>query len=68
VLDEVVSIDLSRSYADAARAAGGAVELVEIEGAAGRHRAHLDPRSAAWAAVTQRLGGLARELGAVGRG
>jgi acetyl esterase/lipase len=55
VLDEVVSIELSRSYADAARGAGGAVELVEIEGAAGRHRAHLDPRSAAWAAVAERL-------------
>jgi acetyl esterase/lipase len=68
VLDEVVSIELSRSYADAARAAGGAVELVGIEGAAGRHRAHLDPRSTAWAAVTQRLGGLAGEFGAVGGG
>jgi acetyl esterase/lipase len=55
VLDEVVSVELSRSHADAARAAGGAVELVEIEGAAARHRAHLDPRSAAWAAVTARL-------------
>jgi acetyl esterase/lipase len=65
VLDEVVSIELSRSYVDAARAAGGAVELVEIEGAAGRHRAHLDPRSAAWAAVTRRLDRLAGELGAV---
>jgi len=31
------------------------VELVEIEGPAGRHRAHLDPRSTAWAAVTARL-------------
>jgi dipeptidyl aminopeptidase/acylaminoacyl peptidase len=59
VLDEVVSIELSRSYADKARAAGAEVELVEIEGAAGRHRAHLDPRSSAWAAVTQRLVGLA---------
>lgn len=63
VLDEVVSIELSRRYLDAARAAGGVVELVEIEGAAGRHRAHLDPRSAAWAVVTRRLDGLADELG-----
>jgi dipeptidyl aminopeptidase/acylaminoacyl peptidase len=55
VLDEVVSVKLSRSYADAARAAGGEVELVELAGEAGRHRAHLDPRGAAWAAVTQRL-------------
>jgi acetyl esterase/lipase len=68
VLDEVVSIELSRSYADAARAAGAAVELVEIDGAAGRHRAHIDPRSAAWAAVTERLDGPAGDLGAVRRG
>jgi acetyl esterase/lipase len=55
VLDEVVSIKLGRSYAAAARAAGGEVELVELAGHAGRHRAHLDPRGAAWAAVTRRL-------------
>jgi acetyl esterase/lipase len=55
VRDEVVSIELSRSYAAAARAAGATVELVEIPGEAGRHRAHLDSRGAAWAAVTERL-------------
>jgi acetyl esterase/lipase len=55
VPDEVVSVKLSRSYAAAARAAAGTVELVELVGEAGRHRAHLDPRGAAWAAVTQRL-------------
>ena len=55
VRDETVSIEISRGYAEAARAAGGEVELVEIEGPAGRHRAHLDPRSAAWAAVVERL-------------
>ena len=54
-LDETVSIELARSYERAARAAGGAVELVEIPGVAGRHRAHIDPRGAAWAAVTSRL-------------
>jgi acetyl esterase/lipase len=54
VRDETVSIELSRGYAEAARAAGGEVELVEIAGEAG-HRAHLDPRSAAWAAVVERL-------------
>jgi acetyl esterase/lipase len=43
-------------------------ELVEIEGTAGRHRAHLDPRAPAWAAVTSRLDGLRGGLGAVGRG
>jgi acetyl esterase/lipase len=67
VIDEVVSIELSRSYANAARSVGAAVELVEIEGAAGRHRTHLDPRSAAWAAVTPRLDGLAGDLAAAGR-
>jgi acetyl esterase/lipase len=54
VRDETVSIALSRDYAEAARAAGGEVELVEIEGEYG-HRTHLDPRSAAWAAVVERL-------------
>jgi acetyl esterase/lipase len=55
VLDETVSIELSRSYAHAAQAAGDEVELVEIQGDAGRHRAHIDPRGAAWAAITSRL-------------
>jgi acetyl esterase/lipase len=54
-LDETVSVKLSRGYERAARAAGGAVELVEIAGAAGRHRAHIDPRGEAWAVVTKRL-------------
>lgn len=51
VSDETVSIELSRSYARAARRAGGEVELVELRGAAGRHRAAIDPRSEAWRAV-----------------
>jgi acetyl esterase/lipase len=55
VLDKTVSIKLSRGYAEAVRTAGGEVELVEIPGEVG-HRAHLDPRSAAWAAVIERLG------------
>jgi acetyl esterase/lipase len=55
VLDETVSVKLSRSYADATRAAGGEIELVEIQGPAGRHRAHIDPRGDAWAAVFHRL-------------
>ncbi len=58
--DETVSVELSRNYASAERAAGGTVELVEIEGEAGRHRAHIDPRGEAWAAVTSRLGGYMR--------
>lgn len=53
--DRTVSVKLSRSYERAATASGADVELVEIEGAAGAHRAHLDPRGAAWAAVTRRL-------------
>jgi acetyl esterase/lipase len=55
VLDETVSVRLSRDYAASALAAGGEAELVEIEGEAGRHRAHVDPRGAAWAAVTRWL-------------
>jgi acetyl esterase/lipase len=57
VLDETVSVRLSRTYAAAALAAGGDVQLVEIEGEAGRHRAHVDPRGSAWAAVTRWLEG-----------
>jgi acetyl esterase/lipase len=55
IKDPTVSIELSRGYAEAARAAGSEVELVEIGGEVG-HRTHLDPRSAAWAAVVERLG------------
>jgi acetyl esterase/lipase len=54
-LDETVSVELSRAYARAASETGGEVELVEIPGEAGRHRAHLNPRGAAWAQVTRRL-------------
>lgn len=55
VSDETVSIELSRGYARAACAAGGEVELVEIAGEAGSHRAHIDPRGEAWAQVTRWL-------------
>jgi acetyl esterase/lipase len=54
VRDETVSIEISRRYAEAARAAGDEVELVEIEGNVG-HRTHLNPNSEAWAAVLARL-------------
>jgi acetyl esterase/lipase len=54
-LDETVSVELSRSYANAAQAAGADVELVEVQGEAGRHRAHLDPRGPAWARVLEGL-------------
>ena len=54
--DGTVSVGQSRDYAEAASAAGGTVELVEP--AAAGHRDHIDPRSTAWAAVTERLGAL----------
>jgi len=54
--DRIVSIEISRSYRLVATAAGGDVELVEIEGPAGSHRAHLDPRGRAWAEVSGRIG------------
>jgi acetyl esterase/lipase len=52
VLDRTVSIELSRHYTRASIAAGAAVELIELTGEAGGHRAHVDPRGSAWAAVT----------------
>lgn len=55
VEDATVSVELSRRYARAARAAGGVVELVEIAGEGGAHRAHIDPRGPGWAAVTRWL-------------
>jgi acetyl esterase/lipase len=54
-VDQTVSVEHSRKYESAARASGGEVELVEIAGEAGAHRAHIDPRGVAWAAVTSRL-------------
>ena len=54
--DATVSVERSRAYAAAARAAGGAVELVEIPGDAGRHRAHIDPRGPAFAVAADWLG------------
>jgi hypothetical protein len=60
VLDETVSVKFSRNYARAALAVGGDVELVEIAGEAGRHRAHIDPHGSAWEAVMRWLGRPAR--------
>jgi acetyl esterase/lipase len=56
-LDETVSVELARNYERAAAAAGGQVELAEIAGEAGRHRAHIDPRGEAWGTVTTWLRG-----------
>ena len=47
--DRTVTVGQSRDYAARARAAGAEVELVEPPGAI--HRAHVDPRTAAWAAI-----------------
>jgi acetyl esterase/lipase len=52
VLDEVVAIGIAKSYADAAHAAGAQVKLVQVAGAAGRHREHIYPEGATWQAVT----------------
>jgi len=46
--DETVSVERSREYAAAARAAGGVVTLTE---APGGHRDPIDPSSPAWAAA-----------------
>lgn len=47
--DETVPLKRSRAYAEAARAAGDPVELVEP--VPGHHRVHIDPRSEAWRLV-----------------
>jgi pimeloyl-ACP methyl ester carboxylesterase len=47
--DADVPVEMSRHYADAARAAGDEVNYVELTGAG--HYEHLDPGSAAWRAV-----------------
>ncbi len=54
--DEVVTIRLSRDYAAAARAAGGDVTLVELEGREGSHRAPVYPTSRAWRTAVEWLG------------
>ncbi len=46
--DDAVPFSQSESYVAAARASGGDVELVEVEG---DHMAHVDPTSTAWSVV-----------------
>ncbi|HEX8647257.1 MAG TPA: alpha/beta hydrolase [Thermoleophilaceae bacterium] len=53
--DETVPLRKSREWAEAARAVGDDVELVEPE--PGGHRIHIDPRSEAWRAVAAWLAG-----------
>jgi pimeloyl-ACP methyl ester carboxylesterase len=56
--DEAVPIEPSRAYAEAARAAGDAVVLLELAGAG--HMDHVDPATDAFAAFTRPLGAAAR--------
>jgi len=51
--DDIVPIDISRTYTQAARAAGDQVELIELPGAG--HMDFLDPLSAAHAALCRWL-------------
>lgn len=53
VEDATVPVKRSRRYAEAARAAGDPVEL--IEPVPGHHRVFLDPRSSAWRAAAEFL-------------
>jgi acetyl esterase/lipase len=53
--DDVVPIGQSRSYVDAARAAGATATLVEVEG---DHFAVIDPDSEAWSSTLVILDGL----------
>jgi acetyl esterase/lipase len=52
--DETVPVRRSRRYAEAARTAGDAVEL--LEPSPGRHRVHIDPRTEAWEAAARWVG------------
>lgn len=52
--DATVPIKRSRAYVEAARAAGGEIELLEPE--TGGHRSHIDPRSEAWRIAVEWLG------------
>jgi acetyl esterase/lipase len=51
--DATIPVARTREYAEAARAAGDEVTLVEPQ--PGGHRSHLDPRSSAWRAAAQWL-------------
>jgi acetyl esterase/lipase len=53
--DQTVSVRRSRNYAQASRARGGSVELIEFAGAAGAHSRHVDPEGESWRAVTRWL-------------
>jgi acetyl esterase/lipase len=63
--DQTVSVRRSRNYAEASRARGGEVELVEIAGAAGAHSRHVDPDGESWRLVARWLAERQRERRAV---
>jgi acetyl esterase/lipase len=44
--DATIAVEKTRAYAEAARAAGDAVDMIEPQ--PGGHRSHVDPRSPAW--------------------
>jgi len=46
--DATVSVQRSRDYSRAAEQAGANVRLVELAGAEGAHRRHIDPASEGW--------------------
>jgi dipeptidyl aminopeptidase/acylaminoacyl peptidase len=50
--DDTVPVEMSRAYAQRAREAGDKVDLVETEEG---HFECLDPSSASWAAILERL-------------
>ena len=60
--DEIVPASQSHTYADAARAAGDSVEVVDLPGA--DHFDLVEPEDPAWAAVVERLPGLGGKAGA----
>src|SRR4051794_13889859 len=51
--DQTIPVARTRDYADAARAAGDDVALIEPQ--PGGHRSHIDPRSKAWQAAVEWL-------------
>jgi len=57
VEDDVVPIDLSRGFVEAARGAGDSAELVALPGV--EHFGVIDPESAAWPSVLRALAELA---------
>jgi acetyl esterase/lipase len=51
--DATIPVERSREYAEAARAAGDDIELVQPH--PGGHRSHIDPRTPAWRAAVEWL-------------